>query len=63
MASFSSSGSDTDQDARAALKEQLTFYYIKRSLEVVYLASFSLSNFQLEDDSFLTFFINRLILG
>nr|CAZ96108.1 conserved hypothetical protein [Saccharum hybrid cultivar R570] len=33
MVSFSSSGSDTDQDDRAALKEQLTFYYIKRSLE------------------------------
>ncbi|KAF8685843.1 hypothetical protein HU200_043754 [Digitaria exilis] len=33
MVSFLSSGSDTDQDDRAALKEQLTFYYIMRSLE------------------------------
>ena len=63
MVSFSSSGSDTDQDDGAALKEQLTFYYIKRSLEVVHLASFSLFDFELEDDSFLTLFINRLILG
>ncbi|KAJ1277641.1 hypothetical protein BS78_04G018800 [Paspalum vaginatum] len=33
MVSFLSSGSDTDQDDREALKEQLTFDYIKRSLE------------------------------
>uniref|UniRef100_A0A0A9DAH5 Uncharacterized protein n=1 Tax=Arundo donax TaxID=35708 RepID=A0A0A9DAH5_ARUDO len=33
MVSFLSSGNDTDQDDRTALKEQLTFYYIKRSLE------------------------------
>ncbi|KAL5664370.1 hypothetical protein ACJX0J_024478, partial [Zea mays] len=33
MVSFLSSGSDADQDDRAALKERLAFYYIKRSLE------------------------------
>ncbi|WVZ78092.1 hypothetical protein U9M48_025857 [Paspalum notatum var. saurae] len=33
MVSFLSSGSDADQDDREALKEQLTFDYIKRSLE------------------------------
>ncbi|CAO2041255.1 unnamed protein product [Urochloa humidicola] len=33
MVSFLSSGNDTDQDDRTALKEQLIFYYIKRSLE------------------------------
>lgn len=33
MVSFLSSGSGTDQDDRTALKEQLIFYYIKRSLE------------------------------
>ncbi|RLN07295.1 uncharacterized protein C2845_PM11G13010 [Panicum miliaceum] len=33
MVSFLSSGNDADQDDRTALKEQLTFYYIKRSLE------------------------------
>lgn len=33
MVSFLSSGSGTDQDDRDALKEQLTFHYVKRSLE------------------------------
>jgi len=33
MVSFLSSGNDADQDDRTALKEQLSFYYIKRSLE------------------------------
>uniref|UniRef100_A0A0A9ED03 Uncharacterized protein n=1 Tax=Arundo donax TaxID=35708 RepID=A0A0A9ED03_ARUDO len=33
MVSYLSSGNDTDQDDQTALKEQLTFYYIKRSLE------------------------------
>ncbi|KAG2648168.1 hypothetical protein PVAP13_1NG046108 [Panicum virgatum] len=33
MVSFLSSGNDADQDDRTALKEQLIFYYIKRSLE------------------------------
>lgn len=33
MVSFLSSGNDTDQDDRMALKEQLAFYYIERSLE------------------------------
>ncbi|XP_062224248.1 uncharacterized protein LOC133922781 [Phragmites australis] len=33
MVSFLSSGNDPDQDDRTALKEQLTFYYMKRSLE------------------------------
>lgn len=55
MVSFQSSGSGTDQDARAALKEQLTFYYIKRSLEVVHSASFSIFDFGLEDDLFSVF--------
>ena len=40
MVSFGSSGSDADQDDRAALKDRFAFYYIKRSLEVVHLASF-----------------------
>ncbi|KAG8057961.1 hypothetical protein GUJ93_ZPchr0002g24954 [Zizania palustris] len=33
VVSFLSSGNDTDQDDRMALKEQLAFYYIKRTLE------------------------------
>ncbi|RLM79549.1 uncharacterized protein C2845_PM12G01510 [Panicum miliaceum] len=33
MVSFPSSGNDADQDDRTVLKEQLIFYYIKRSLE------------------------------
>ncbi|XP_015688437.2 uncharacterized protein LOC102713243 [Oryza brachyantha] len=33
VVSFLSSGKDTDQDDRMALKEQLAFYYIKRTLE------------------------------
>ncbi|TVU33587.1 hypothetical protein EJB05_25412, partial [Eragrostis curvula] len=33
MVSFLSSGNDTNQDDRTSLKEQLTFYYIKRTLE------------------------------
>ncbi|VAI42805.1 unnamed protein product [Triticum turgidum subsp. durum] len=33
MVSFLSSGNDTDQDDRVALKEQLAFDYIRRSLE------------------------------
>ncbi|PAN03739.1 hypothetical protein PAHAL_1G018400 [Panicum hallii] len=33
MVSFLSSGNDADQDDRTILKEQLIFYYIKRSLE------------------------------
>jgi hypothetical protein len=45
MVSFLSSGNDTDQDDRTALKEQLIFYYIKRSLEVVHSASFSIFDF------------------
>jgi hypothetical protein len=40
MVSFRSSGSDADQDDRAALKERYAFYYIKRSLEVVHSSSF-----------------------
>jgi hypothetical protein len=64
MVSFLSSGNDADQDDRTALKEQLSFYYIKRSLEVVHSASFSLFVLSLEDDLFfLMFFLDRLILG
>lgn len=33
---FISSGHDSEQDDRSALKEQLTFYYIQRALEVSY---------------------------
>jgi hypothetical protein len=36
MVSFLPSSTDTDQDDRTSLKEQLAFYYIKRSLEVVH---------------------------
>lgn len=63
MVSFLSSGSDTDQDDRAALKEQLSFYYIKRSLEVVDLVSFPIFDSRLEDDLFCDLVLNRPILG
>ncbi|KAL6629247.1 hypothetical protein ACP70R_029012 [Stipagrostis hirtigluma subsp. patula] len=33
MVSFLSSGNDTDQDDRTSLKEQLSFFYIERTLE------------------------------
>jgi hypothetical protein len=36
MVSFLPSSTDTDQDDQTSLKEQLAFYYIKRSLEVVH---------------------------
>lgn len=32
---FMSSGKDADPDERDTLKEQLVFYYVKRSLEVI----------------------------
>lgn len=34
---FMSSGKDLNQDERVSLKEQLVFYYIQRSLEVLIL--------------------------
>lgn len=36
---FISSGKDLNQDERVLLKEQLVFYYLQRSLEVVILVN------------------------